>query len=201
MKAKTVPVGMEYLTGRRADNYFHDMEIACEYARWNRDIILDRIIEGLTAIGVAKTEAERQHTVHNYIQMLGFIKPGLGSDPDARGLLRKGAISAMPEERVLIPMNMRDGSLLCVGKGNPNWNCSAPHGAGRILSRSQAKQQVNLEDFKASMEGVFSTTVNEFTIDESPFAYKNAEEIEKHIGDTVTVYEHLRPIYNRKASS
>ena len=128
------------------------------------------------------------HTIHNYIDMDSMI-------------LRKGAISAQKDELVLIPLNMRDGSLLCKGKGNSEWNYSAPHGAGRILSRKQAKEQVKLDDFKESMKNVFTTSVNQSTIDESPFAYKPAEEIIRYVSDTVDIIKHLKPVYNYKSSN
>ena len=126
-------------------------------------------------------------TVHNYIDLDSMI-------------LRKGAISARAGERVLIPINMRDGSLICTGLGNPDWNESAPHGAGRLMSRSAAKEAITLTQFKASMEGIYSTTVNRSTIDESPFAYKPMEEILANIGDTARVEKIIRPLYNFKAA-
>ena len=116
------------------------------------------------------------------------------------GLIRKGAISAMDGEKVIIPMNMRDGSLICVGKGNEEWNCSAPHGAGRLMSRSKAKDEIALEDFEKSMEGIYTTSVCRGTIDESPMAYKPMDEILSAIGDTAEVVEIIKPIYNFKAA-
>jgi RNA-splicing ligase RtcB len=115
-------------------------------------------------------------------------------------ILRKGAISAKKNERVLIPMNMRDGSLICAGKGNPDWNSSAPHGAGRLMSRSAAKQNIMLSDFEKSMEGIYSTSVNHSTVDESPFAYKPMDEIILNIGDTADVIKTIKPLYNFKAA-
>lgn len=115
-------------------------------------------------------------------------------------ILRKGAIAAHSGERVLIPMNMRYGSLICSGKGNPDWNYSAPHGAGRILSRSEAKEKLTLEEFRASMNGIYTTCIDEGTLDESPMAYKDPSSILKYIGDTVDVIEHIKPVYNFKAS-
>jgi RNA-splicing ligase RtcB len=130
---------------------------------------------------------EQFTTVHNYIDLDSMI-------------LRKGAISAKEGERVLIPMNMRDGSLICIGKGNPDWNWSAPHGAGRLMSRSEAKQSITLTQYEKSMEGIYSTTINKSTIDESPFAYKPMDEILAHIGDTAEVVGVIRPVYNFKAA-
>ena len=128
---------------------------------------------------------EEFESVHNYI-----------SDEN---IIRKGSISAAKGERCIIPMNMRDGSLLCTGKGNPDWNFSAPHGAGRVLSRTQAYNQISMEDFEASMRGIYSESVNDFTRDESPMAYKPAEEIIANIGDTVSIDTIIRPIFNFKA--
>lgn len=132
------------------------------------------------------TVMEEFESVHNYI-----------SDDN---IIRKGSISAAAGERCIIPLNMRDGSLLCTGKGNPEWNCSAPHGAGRVLSRTQAYGQIKMEDFEASMQGIYSESVNDFTRDESPMVYKPASEIISNIGDTVTIDAIIRPIFNFKAS-
>jgi RNA-splicing ligase RtcB len=125
-------------------------------------------------------------TIHNYINMEDMI-------------LRKGSISARESEKVIIPMNMRDGSLICIGKGNPDWNYSAPHGAGRILSRSQAKDLVDFDEFKESMSGIYSSSVVESTIDESPMVYKPMDEIMANIKDTVDIVDVIKPIYNFKA--
>jgi len=126
-------------------------------------------------------------TIHNYIETQTMI-------------LRKGAISAKAGERVLIPINMRDGSLICTGKGNPDWNYSAPHGAGRLMSRSAAKGSITLSQFKASMVGIYSSTVNKSTIDEAPFAYKSMDEIVRNITDTVEIVKVIKPVYNFKAA-
>ena len=127
-------------------------------------------------------------TKHNYIDQ-------------ANKILRKGAISAYADEEVLIPFNMRDGAVLAVGKGNADWNYSAPHGAGRLMSRGEAKELITLDEFVKSMEGIYTSTVNESTLDESPMVYKDAKEIEKLISDTVEVREHLKPLYNFKAGN
>ena len=125
-------------------------------------------------------------TIHNYIDINNMI-------------LRKGSISAQSGEKVIIPMNMRDGSLICIGKGNPDWNYSAPHGAGRIMSRSQAKDLVDFDEFKESMNGIYSTSVVESTIDEAPMVYKPMNEIMENIKDTVRIIDVIKPIYNFKA--
>lgn len=186
-----VPDALAYLSGKEYEMYLHDMEIAQSFANFNRIAIGDIIT---TAMGWGYySETDRAYgnefeTVHNYISLKD-------------GMLRKGAISAKPGEKVIIPLNMRDGSIIAVGKGNPGWNCSAPHGAGRILSRSQAKKQVDVSDFVDTMKGVYSTTVNKSTLDESPMAYKNAEEIIANIGDTVSILDIIKPIYNFKDDS
>ena len=132
-------------------------------------------------------EVEHFDTIHNYIDTENMI-------------LRKGSISAQLNEKVIIPMNMRDGSLICIGKGNSDWNYSAPHGAGRIMSRKQARESVSIDEFAASMEGIFTTCVNESTLDESPMVYKPIEEIIKNVQDTVEIVEIIKPIYNFKAN-
>lgn len=164
------------------DNYIHDMVIAQEFANANRLRIASSIIEHLNVDIV-----ESFSTIHNYIDTDNMI-------------LRKGAVSARYGEKLIIPMNMRDGSLICIGKGNPDWNYSAPHGAGRLLSRSAARKNISFDDFKESMNGIFSSTVVEETIDESAFAYKPMEEIINNIGETVVIKENIKPVYNFKAT-
>lgn len=183
-KDKKIPMDLAYLTGEDMKGYLHDVEIASKYANLNRETIAEII---LGKLGVLSKKTEIKTTCHNYIDI-------------SNGIIRKGAISANAGEEVLIPLNMRDGSLLCVGKGNPDWNYSAPHGAGRIMSRSQAKQSVSMEEFRKSIEGIYTTSISESTLDESPMAYKSSSEIESLIGDTVEVREHLIPLYNFKAS-
>ena len=170
-----------YCEGGLLDDYLHDMTIVQEYARWNRRAIANEILRetGIPAI-------ESFETVHNYIDVDSMI-------------LRKGAVSAKAGEKLIIPMNMRDGSLICVGKGNPDWNCSAPHGAGRLMSRSEAKKEISLDDFKKSMGGIYTTCVGMDTLDESPMAYKPMEEIIVNIGDTVDIIDVIKPVYNFKA--
>ncbi len=173
---------LAFLEGDLLEDYLHDMAIVQRYAALNRRAIVREIVKAMGwKIG------EQFTTVHNYIDLEAMI-------------LRKGAISAQKDERVLIPLNMRDGSLLCVGKGNDDWNCSAPHGAGRLMSRSAAKGSITLSQFEKSMEGIYSTTVGRNTIDESPFAYKPMEEILQNIGETVAVIQTIKPLYNFKAA-
>ena len=158
------------------------MKIVQQFAMLNRQAMMDEIIKGM------HLHVEEQFTtIHNYI------------DTDEM-ILRKGAVSAKAGERLLIPINMRDGSLICTGKGNPDWNCSAPHGAGRLYSRSQAKQSFTVSEFKKQMKGIYTTSVSEQTLDECPMAYKSFEDIAGNIGDTVEVNEVIKPIYNFKAA-
>lgn len=174
--------GLEYLEGEEMENYLNDMKIMQNYAKINRESMAEIIIDRM------KLEPlDSFHTIHNYIDIENSI-------------LRKGAVSAKNGERLLIPLNMKDGSLICLGKGNPNWNFSAPHGAGRIMSRNRAKEVITLEQFKEVMKGVFSTTINKWTIDEAPQAYKSPDEIIKSIGETVEIVERLTPVYNFKAA-
>ena len=180
-KEITIPKDLCYLEGDNFKNYIHDMNLAQKYALTNRMHIADGIMRLLFL-----HEEERFDTIHNYIDIDNMI-------------LRKGAISAQAGEKVIIPMNMRDGSLICVGKGNPDWNYSAPHGAGRVMSRSKAKETINMHDFKDSMKDIYSTSVVESTIDEAPMAYKPMDEIIENIKDTVDVIDIIKPIYNFKA--
>ncbi|MBO4637110.1 MAG: RtcB family protein [Clostridiales bacterium] len=176
------PEDLCWLYGTYMEDYLHDVKICQRYARRNRELMAEIILDksGLKA-------AESFHTVHNYI------------DTDEM-ILRKGAIAAHEGEKVLIPINMRDGSILAYGKGNPEWNYSAPHGAGRVMSRTKAKATVLLEDFIRSMEGIYSTSVCESTIDESPMAYKSLEDIIDVVRGSVDIIEVLRPVYNFKAT-
>lgn len=158
------------------------MKICQEFAVKNREEIASRIL------GFLKVDPiEVFHTVHNYIDFEDNI-------------IRKGAIRCNKGEKVIIPLNMRDGSIIGIGKGNEDWNCSGPHGAGRLMSRKQSKQSVSIDDFKESMEGIFTTSVNESTLDESPMAYKPADEIIELVKDTIDVIEVIKPIYNFKNS-
>lgn len=174
------------IRGNDLADYLHDMKICQDYARKNRETMAEIILDKL--FGTKLSDYEHWHCVHNYIDVENRI-------------LRKGSISAAKGEKVIIPLNMRDGCIIGYGKGNPEWNFSGPHGAGRKMSRSAAKQNLTVEDFKASMDGIFSTTVDISTIDEAPVAYKDAEGIIENIQDTVEVSEIVKPVYNFKASS
>lgn len=181
-KKLTMPPELCYLTGKYREEYLHDMRIAQKFAELNRDTIADIIIEKM-----GFNEEERFQTIHNYI------------DHDSN-IVRKGAISAKAGERLVIPINMKDGCILGIGKGNKDWNESAPHGAGRIMSRNKAKDTLNMNEYRKAMEGIYSTSVNEDTIDEAPAVYKPIDEILDNIKDTVTVEKVIKPIYNFKAS-
>ena len=171
-----------WLYGTYLEDYLHDVKICQEFARINRELMASIILEktGISAV-------ETFHTIHNYI------------DTDEM-ILRKGAIAAHKGEKVLIPINMRDGSVLAYGKGNPEWNMSAPHGAGRLMSRTKAKATIGLEEFQKAMEGIYTTSVNEATIDESPMAYKSIDDIIDVIEESVDIIDVIKPIYNFKAS-
>ena len=177
---------LAYLEGRDLEDYLHDMAMCQEYAAMNRDFILYEILTKILPLEIISHRVKAFTTVHNYIDI--FSKT-----------IRKGAISAKNGEKVIIPMNMRDGSLICMGKGNPDWLFSAPHGAGRIMSRIEAKESIKLEDFKESMNGIYSTSVSEQTIDEAPMAYKDMKQIMADIVPTVDVLKVIKPIYNFKA--
>ena len=178
-----VPTDICYLTGDLRQDYLHDMKLCQEFAWQNRLEMLRRILKGMKI----KNVVEQWQTVHNYIDF---------SD----NIIRKGAIRCNAGEKVIIPLNMRDGSIIAVGKGNEDWNNSGPHGAGRLMSRRAAKESLSMNDFKKSMEGIFTTCVNRGTIDESPMAYKNAQEIIDGIADTAEVINIIKPIYNFKAT-
>ena len=180
----TIPKDLAYVSGSLFDDYINDMGIMQHYAMMNRKAIIDEILKGL---GIAENEiAEQFTTIHNYIDIHNMI-------------LRKGSVSAQNGEKLLIPINMRDGSLICIGKGNEDWNYSAPHGAGRIMSRRQAKKILDLEEFKAEMTGIYSTTVNLATIDEAPMAYKTMDDIVANIEPTAEIVKIIKPIFNFKA--
>ena len=172
--------------GRYFDDYIHDLKICQEFARINREVIAEALLSFTGILNHTINEFHLFHTTHNYI------------DTDEM-ILRKGAVAAHSGERLLIPLNMRDGALICIGKGNPDWNYSAPHGAGRILSRTQAQNNLTVEAFIESMQGIYTTSVNESTLDESPMAYKNPQDILNFIGDTVEITDRVKPIYNFKA--
>ena len=180
-KRTSIPKDLCYVEGDLFNQYIHDMRIIQEFAFLNREAIADVILSSMGWDSVDKFT-----TVHNYIDTDNMI-------------LRKGSVSAREGEKLLIPINMRDGSLICIGKGNDDWNQSAPHGAGRLMSRSQARQNLSLDEFQETMQGIYSTSVGRDTIDESPMAYKSMEDIVNNIGDTVDVIKVIKPIYNFKA--
>ncbi len=182
-KHPAIPKDLAYLTGEDLDDYLHDISLVQKHASCNREAIAKTILKHMGWFSLNQFE-----TIHNYI------------DTKYR-ILRKGAVSARENQRALIPINMRDGSLLCIGKGNDDWNQSAPHGAGRIMSRSQAKETIRLKDYKDTMQSVWTTSVNQSTIDESPFAYKPMQSIIENIQDTVEIEKILKPVYNFKASN
>lgn len=182
VKEPDVPDDLCWLYGPFLDDYLHDVEICQRFARKNREKMAELLLErtGMTAL-------ESFHTIHNYIDT-------------GEGILRKGAIAAHAGEKVLIPINMRDGSILAVGKGDPEWNYSAPHGAGRIMSRSKAREALSMEEYKAAMKGIYTTSVNAQTIDEAPMAYKSIDDILEDIRETVDIIDIMKPVYNFKAS-
>ena len=179
-----LPNELCYLEGKYREMYLHDMKICQEYASLNRSYIAREILKN---IGL-QIHQKHFETIHNYINFEDNI-------------VRKGAIRANKGERVIIPINMRDGSIIAVGKGNEEWNNSAPHGAGRIMSRMKARETFKLEEFKESMKDIYSTSVVEETIDEAPFVYKPMQEIIDNIKDTVEIEKIIKPIYNFKAKN
>ncbi|HAE61176.1 MAG TPA: RNA-splicing ligase RtcB [Eubacteriaceae bacterium] len=176
-----VPKALSYLQGKDFYDYINDMKIVQRFATRNREIIADRIMERFSINPI-----ERFATIHNYIDLDMMI-------------MRKGAVAAKKGEKLIIPMNMRDGSLICIGKGNPEWNYSAPHGAGRLMSRTEAKKSLSLQGFKETMKGIYTTSVNMKTLDEAPFAYKPIEKILTYVKDTVEISDIIKPLYNFKA--
>lgn len=177
-----IPNDLAYLDGEDFHDYIHDMKRSQAYAKANREEIARAIIDNMDF-----EELDRFDTIHNYIDTENMI-------------LRKGAVSAQKGERLIIPINMRDGSILAVGKGNPEWNYSAPHGAGRVLSRTKAMKTLNMEDFHSAMKDVWTTSVSEETLDEAPMAYKPINEILEKIDETVEIVGFIKPVYNFKAS-
>ena len=182
-KKPTMPRELCYLYGSFMEDYIHDIDVCQRFATRNRQKMAEILIDkaGLEAHGSFET-------VHNYIDVNEMI-------------LRKGSVSAKKGEKLLIPINMRDGSLICIGKGNEDWNFSAPHGAGRLLSRSDAYVKLTMEEYQKQMEGIYTTCVNSHTLDESPMAYKTMDEIVENIGPTAEIVAHIKPIYNFKASN
>lgn len=178
-----VPRHLAYVSGSLFDDYIHDMKIVQEYAALSRRAMMEEIVRGMKL-----TVEEQFTTIHNYIDTESMI-------------LRKGSVSAREGERLIIPINMRDGSLICKGKGNPDWNYSAPHGAGRLMSRREAKESFTVSQFKKEMEGIYSTSVGRGTLDECPMAYKSIEDIADNIGETAETEDIIRLIYNFKAGA
>lgn len=181
-KTPTMPEELCYLYGEYMEDYMHDIDICQRFAARNRE----KIAEILLSKAGLKAQSSF-HTIHNYIDVKEMI-------------LRKGSVSAKEGEILLIPINMRDGSLICKGKGNPEWNFSAPHGAGRLLSRGTAKESLTMAEYEEQMKGIYTTCVNHSTLDESPMAYKNIEDIVSNIGPTAEIIAHIKPIYNFKAA-
>ena len=181
-KEPTMPRELCFLYGEFMEDYLHDINICQQFAKRNREKMAEILLQatGFTAV-------ETFQTIHNYI------------DVDAM-VLRKGSVSARAGEKLLIPINMRDGSLICIGKGNKDWNYSAPHGAGRLMSRSAAFERLTMEEYEKQMAGIYTTCVNTATLDESPMAYKNMDEIVANIEPTAEIVAHIKPIYNFKAA-
>jgi RNA-splicing ligase RtcB len=182
LRNTSCPRDLAYVSGALFNDYIHDMKLTQKFATLNRKAMTEVILKGMGLKAV-----ERFTTIHNYIDTSTMI-------------LRKGAVSAKAGEKLLIPINMRDGSLICVGKGNDDWNCSAPHGAGRLMSRTAAFNKLSMDEFKAEMKDVFTTSVNRKTLDEAPMAYKSMDEIINQIGPTAEIIERIKPMYNFKAA-
>ena len=180
--ALSIPKDLAYVEGKLFDDYIHDMKLTQKFAMLNRKAMVDVIVTGM-----GFTVVEAFTTIHNYIDTNEMI-------------LRKGSVSAKAGEKLLIPINMRDGSLISVGKGNEEWNCSAPHGAGRLMSRRAAFDALSMEEFQKQMEGIYTTCVLPDTLDESPMAYKSMDEIVAQIGPTAEIIERIKPVYNFKAA-
>ena len=176
------PKALAYVVGELFDDYIHDMKLTQYFATLNRKAMTEVILHGMKL-----TATDCFTTIHNYIDTETMI-------------LRKGAVSAKAGERLLIPINMRDGSLICIGKGNDDWNSSAPHGAGRLMSRTAALKALSMEEYESEMSGIFTTSVSKNTLDEAPMAYKSMDEIISHITPTAEIIERIRPTYNFKAS-
>ena len=191
MRKPTIPPDLSYLEGSFREDYLHDMRLCQHWAKLNRWLITGLLMDYLTQQKNVDDSAKDWQglsfeSIHNYI----------GDD----NIIRKGAISAYSGQKCIIPLNMRDGSLICIGKGNADWNSSAPHGAGRIMSRSQAFKNISMEDYRMSMEGIYSESLSEETKDESPMVYKPKDEIIRNIQDTVSIVNVIKPMYNFKAA-
>lgn len=186
LKESKIPKELCYLTGQYRQMYLDDMAICQEFAQLNRMQIANQILSNY--FDLTLEDFDHFETVHNYIDLENDI-------------VRKGAVSAQKGQILLIPINMRDGSLICIGKGNEDWNCSAPHGAGRLLSRSMAKESLSLEEYEAQMQGIFTTCISDATLDESPMAYKSKDEIVEQIAPTAEIILQIKPAYNFKADN
>ena len=181
IRAQDIPQAMAYVSGQLFEDYIHDMKLTQKFAMLNRKAMAHTIIKQMKLKPV-----EEFTTIHNYIDTEAMI-------------LRKGAVAAPKGQQILIPINMRDGSLICVGKGNDDWNQSAPHGAGRLMSRKEARNSIPMKEYKAAMEGIFTTCVSKETVDEAPMAYKSMNDIIKHIGPTADIVKVIKPVYNFKS--
>ena len=171
------------------EDYLHDLQVVQQFASLNREIILDELLKGMKWKILDTYEC-----IHNYVDAsLETI------DTFSSPMLRKGSISAKAGEKVIIPINMRDGIILGTGLGNPEWNCSAPHGSGRIMKREEVKNRYTVSSFKSEMKGIYSSCIGKDTLDEAPFAYRSLEDITEVIGETVTIDRIIRPVYNFKA--
>ena len=188
MRTPAIPPDLSYLEGVYREDYLHDMRLCQYWARMNRRLIANLIMDYFIRQGYIEVKPDDLafESVHNYI----------GDD----NIIRKGAIAAYEGQKCIIPLNMRDGSLICIGRGNAEWNCSAPHGAGRIMSRSQAFKSISMDDYRVSMQGIYSESLSEDTKDESPMVYKPKDEIIGNIHDTVNIVNVIKPIYNFKAA-
>ena len=188
MRKPSIPPDLSYLEGVYREDYLHDMRLCQQWAKMNRRLIAGLIMGYFVQQGYVDAQPDDLafESVHNYI----------GDD----NIIRKGAIAAYEGQKCIIPLNMRDGSLICIGKGNAEWNCSAPHGAGRIMSRSQAFKAISMDDYRASMQGIYSECLSEETKDESPMVYKSKDEIIRNIRDTVSIVNVIKPVFNFKAA-
>ena len=180
-----LPYALTWISNDLLSNYIHDVQIAQKFAQLNRDIIIDLILKNMKL-----KEIERFSSAHNYIEKV---------NDENLFILRKGAISSKINEKVIIPINMKDGVILGIGKGNKNWNESAPHGAGRLMNRSEVKNHYTVSNFKKEMQGIHCSCINANTLDEAPFAYRSIDTIKQHIKDTINIDKVLKPIYNYKA--
>lgn len=188
-KGLAVPYEITWLEGALMEDYLHDLQVVQLFASLNREIILDELVKGMKWKVLNSYEC-----IHNYVDASPEILDTFGSS-----MLRKGAISAKVNEEVIIPINMRDGIILGTGLGNPEWNCSAPHGSGRIMKREEVKNRYTVSSFKSEMKGIYSSCIGKDTLDEAPFAYRSLEDITEVIGETVTIDRIIRPVYNFKA--